>query len=337
MFSGGLDSILSARIMSDEGFEVIALHFYTGFNGKVSRDVARGTEMPWTPEQRVIDAANKLGIRLIPVDVSTEYLDIMLKPRYGYGSAANPCIDCRIFFLEKAREVMEAEEAVLVFTGEVLGQRPMSQHKRQLKLVEKRSGLDGRLLRPLSARLLEPTIPETEGIVNRDHLYEFSGRSRKPQQDLARRYGIDWYPAPGGGCILTDKQFGKKFHDLVSHSVKREITLQDLTSLMTGRHLRLESGRKVIVGRTEVENDFLMKLLAPQCWYFEARDFQGATVFMLDDPDEEDFLKISAITARYGKGEQEESVVVIAKQGDKEKEFVVKPAKHENIEPLLIC
>jgi len=322
--------------MSDEGFEVIALHFYTGFNGKVSRDVARGPKMPWTPEQKVVDAANKLGIKLIPMDVSTEYLDIMLGPRYVYGSAANPCIDCRIFLLKKAREVMEREKAVLVFTGEVLGQRPMSQHKRQLKIVEKRSELKGKLLRPLSAKLLESTIPENEGIVNRDNLFEFSGRSRKPQQNLARRYDIDWYPAPGGGCILTDKQFGGKFHDLISHSADREITLQDLTSLMTGRHLRLDSGRKVIVGRNEIENDFLMKLLTPKRWYFEARDFQGATVFTRDDPDEEDFMIISSITARYGKGEHEESVVVIAKKENEQREFEVTPARPEETVKLLI-
>ena len=337
LFSGGLDSILAARIMCDEGFDVIALHFYTGFNGPMARDIAKGAEWKWTPDKSVVDAAQKLGIRLLPVDISAEYTDIILNPRYGYGSAANPCIDCRIFILNKAREIMETEEAVLVFTGEVLGQRPMSQHKRSLRLVEKRSGLEGKLLRPLSAKLLDPTIPEIEGIVNRNHLYNIEGRSRKPQHELARTFGIDWFPPSGGGCILTDKQFGKKFKDLVTSPEGKDITFRDLTSLKTGRHLRLESGVKVIVGRIEIENDFLIGLLGSGNWYFEARDFEGPTVFATDEPAEEDFEKIAAITARYGKGQNEDSVAVIAKKGDEQRELEVTPSQPEDTEKLLIC
>lgn len=211
MFSGGLDSILAARIMVIEGFEVIALHFYTGFNDTRARELARGPLGEWTPPPEVADAAQRVGARLLPMDVSGgEYLDLISRPRYGYGSAANPCLDCRAWLLGKARGVMEAEGALLVFTGEVVGQRPMSQHKPALQLVMKRSGLEGRLLRPLSALLLEPTIPEREGIVNRDHLYGFHGRSRRPQQELARKLGIDFYPSSGGGCLLTDPVFGRK-------------------------------------------------------------------------------------------------------------------------------
>ena len=178
MYSGGLDSILSTRIMMEEGFEVTALHFYTGFNGEVRRDVQQGPSWEWTPAESVLKGAERLGINIVSLDVTDEFTGVLLKPRYGYGSGANPCIDCRIFNLVKAREIMEAEGAAFVFTGEVLGQRPMSQHKNALELVAKRSGLEGRLLRPLSAKTLPPTIPETEGIVNRDHLYGFHGRSR---------------------------------------------------------------------------------------------------------------------------------------------------------------
>jgi tRNA-uridine 2-sulfurtransferase len=337
MFSGGLDSIISAQIMRNEGFEVIAIHFYTGFNGNMARDIAGKPGEKWTPGQSVVDAARKLDITLMPIDVSVEYHDIILNPRYGYGSAANPCIDCRIFLLIKAREVMEAEGAILVFTGEVLGQRPMSQHRNSLRQVEKRSGLKGRLLRPLSAKLLDPTIPEKEGLVNRDHLYDIQGRSRKPQQELADTFGIDWYPSSGGGCLLTYKQFSKKFDDLLAHSDRDKISLNLLCSLKTGRHIRLESGVKIIVGRCEVENDYLMTLLSPYYWYFEARDFEGPTVFATDEPAEEDFAKIAAITARYGKGRDEESVAVIAKKGDEERVFEVTPSKPEETEKLLIC
>jgi len=322
--------------MKDEGFEVIALHFYTGFNGVLARDIERGRSVKWTPGENVVRAAENLGIQLVPMDVSGEYLDIILKPRYGYGSAANPCIDCRIFLLTKGREVMEREDAVVVFTGEVLGQRPMSQYKNTLRLVEKRSGLEGRLLRPLSAKFLDPTIPEKEGIIDRSRLYDIQGRSRKRQKELTRKFGIDSYPSPGGGCVLTARQFGEKFNDLVAHAKGRKLTLTDLTSLLTGRHLRLDSGVKVIVGRTEVENNYLKEVLLPDYWLFEARDFKGPAVFALDEPGEDDFLVISAITARYGKGVKEKSVAVTAKKGDVEKEYEVKPAVQKETKRLLI-
>ena len=336
LYSGGLDSILAVRIMLEEGFEVIALHFYTGFNGILRRDITQGPSWNWTPPESVFEGAGKLGIRLIPLDVSGEYTDILLKPRYGYGAGANPCIDCRIFILGKARELMESEKAALVFTGEVLGQRPMSQHKNALNLVEKRSGLEGRLLRPLSAKHLEPTIPEQEGIVNREHLYSFHGRSRKPQQELAARFGIDWYPNSGGGCILTDTIFGRKFKDLVVHSENRIITSTELMSLKTGRHLRLKSGTKVIIGRTDEENNYLEELLGGTCWMFDARDYPGATVFAYGDPPEDDFHTIAAICARYGKSAHEDTVTVIAKKGDIAREFRVHPAKQVDIEPYMI-
>ncbi|MFC1693974.1 thiamine biosynthesis protein [Candidatus Latescibacterota bacterium] len=337
MFSGGLDSILAARIIRDEGFEVVALHFYTGFNGAVSGEITRGASWKWTPGQRIIDSAEKLGIQLVPMDVSDEYLDLIINPRYGHGSGVNPCIDCRIFLLKKAKEVMETKGAVMVFTGEVLGQRPMSQMKGTLRLVEKQSSMKGKLLRPLSAKLLDPTIPELEGIVNRGHLYDISGRSRKPQMELAKKFGIDWYPSSTGGCLLTDRSFRKKFHDLVSHSNGREITLWELNTLKTGRHFRLESGVKVIVGRNMLENQYLFDLLDNTCWYFDACDFKGAMVFALDEPGEEDFLTISAITARYSKGIHETSVAVTAARGDTTRHFTVKPAEHSSIEPLMIC
>lgn len=322
--------------MRDEGFKVIALHFFTGFNGSVSRMIKKGPRWKWIPEQHVIDSALNLGIYLRPMDVRGEFFNIVCSPRYGYGSSANPCIDCRIFLLKKAREVMEAEGAVLVFTGEVLGQRPMSQLKNQLRLEEKRSGLDGKLLRPLSAKLLKPTIAEAEGIVNREHLYDIQGRSRSRQQELARAFGIEVYPSPAGGCVLTDRFFGIKFKDLISQSNGNEITPDDLFSLLTGRHLRLDSGMKVIVGRNESENNFLMKLLTPRAWCFEARDYEGASVFALDEPEEGDFLTIASITARYGKGANEDSVAVSAKKGDNERIFSAKPMKPEDTERLLI-
>jgi len=336
MFSGGLDSILAAKIMRDEGFEVIALHFYTGFNDSVERLLDRGPNGKWSPKPGVVNAAERLGVTLLPMDVGGDYLDIVTKPKYGYGSAANPCIDCRIFLLGKAREVMERENAVLVSTGEVLGQRPMSQHRSALRQVEKLSGLDGRLLRPLSAKLLEPTIAEKEGIVNRDRLYDLQGRSRKRQKELAERFGIDFYPSPGGGCILTAEQFGEKFFDLLRHSKKDEITLTHLNTLLTGRHLRTGNGVKVVMGRNKKENDFLSELLDGRFWCFEARDFKGPSAFALDEPPKDDFPVIASVTARYGKGMNEESVVVTARRGGDKREFRVKPAAPDETAGMLI-
>ena len=336
MFSGGLDSILAAKIMLDEGFEVIALHFYTGFNGMLSREIENGPDWKWTPSEAVVKSADNLGIKLVARDISEEYIHLIINPEYMYGSGVNPCIDCRIFLIKKAHELMEKEKAKLVFTGEVLGQRPMSQHKPTLKLIEKKAGIEGRLLRPLSAKLLDPTIPEQEGIVNREHLYSFNGRSRKPQQTLAEHFGIDYYPQSAGGCLLTDKSFARKYFDFISHSKEHTISLHEFNSLKTGRHLRLKSGIKVIAGRNETENNYLEKLLNGTCWFFDACDFPGAAVFAFGEPSDEEFEEIASICGRYSKGLKEDSVVIIAKKGNVTREFNVKPAEHTDVEPLMI-
>ncbi|MDP2982516.1 MAG: thiamine biosynthesis protein [Candidatus Latescibacter sp.] len=337
MFSGGLDSILAAKIMALEGFEVIALHFYTGFSGLLSREVENGPFWKWEPAPEVVEAAQTVGVTLRPVDVSgNEYLDMLANPRYGYGSAANPCIDCRAFLLARAREIMEKEGAILVFTGEVLGQRPMSQNKPAMELVMKKSGLEGRLLRPLSARLLEPTIPEKDGSVNRENLHSFHGRSRKPQKALAAALGIEKYPQSGGGCLLTDPGFGARALDLYAHLDSGRLTMRDMNSLKAGRHLRLPGGIKVIVGRNERENNYLAELFVSESWIFEARDFPGASVFAPDDMVEGDFLRIAAIAARYGKGNDQEQVAVTVRRGETIQELTVRPALHEEIEPLMI-
>jgi tRNA-uridine 2-sulfurtransferase len=336
MFSGGLDSILATKIMHDEGFDVTVLHFYNGFNGKLGREIQNDPDWKWTPSEAVANAAEKLGVTLVGIDVKDEFIDLINKPKHNYGTAINPCIDCRIFLLNKAYEYMEKEDAILIFTGEVMGQRPMSQHKQAMQTVAKKSGFEGRLLRPLSAKLLEPTIPETEGIVNRDHLYGFSGRSRKPQQKLAKKYGIDYYPQPGGGCILTEKSFARRYHDLVNHSPNSGLSLEELNSLKVGRHLRLKSGIKVIVGRDETENNHLAKLLEGKCWVFDVTDIPCAMVFAYGDPSDEDLETVASFTGRYSKGLNEDLLTVTASKGDVTKEFTVKPAAPGDIEPFLI-
>ena len=336
MFSGGLDSILATKIMHDEGFDVTVLHFYNGFNGKLGREIQNDPGWKWTSSDAVANAAEKLGVTLVGIDVKDEFIDLINNPKHNYGTAINPCIDCRIFLLNKAYEFMKKEHAILIFTGEVMGQRPMSQHKQAMQTVAKNSGFEGRLLRPLSAKLLEPTIPETEGIVNREHLYGFSGRSRKSQQELAKKYGIDFYPQPGGGCILTEKSFARRYHDLVSYSPNSGLSLDELNSLKAGRHLRLKSGIKVIVGRDETENNHLEKLLDGKCWVFDVTGVPCAMVFAFGEPSDEDLGIVASITGRYSKGLHEDLLAVTATKGDVTKEFSVRPAAPGDIEPFLI-
>ena len=336
LFSGGLDSILAADIMKRERWEVLAVYFYHGFNGSVKRELAAGADWSWSPPPQVTEAAQRIGVELIGVDVSREFTGIILHPAHGWGTGANPCIDCKIFFLARARTIMEREGAELVFTGEVVGQRPMSQHKPMLKHIERASGLEGRLLRPLSAKLLDPTIPEREGLVNRDRLYAFSGRSRKPQMELARQFDIDFYPSSGGGCHLTEKSFGNRLKDLVSTLPDRDPTPRELLSLKTGRHLRLPGGTRVIVGRNETENDHLTGLLGETAWRFHVADAPGAEVFALGEPSDGEYSIIAAICARYSKAKDAPQATVHAERGNEKYIFDIKPAQPDDISHLII-
>ncbi len=336
MFSGGLDSILAVRIMLEEGFDVIPLHFYNGFNDKIRREIEEGGTWKWKPRDSVLESAEKLGVELVTFDMSREFIDIIKHPKHGYGTALNPCIDCRILFLRKAGEIMKKEGAILVFTGEVMGQRPMSQHKPTLKRVLRQSGLEGRLLRPLSAKLLESTIPELEGIVNRDHLYDFSGRSRKPQQELAAKFGIDYYPQSGGGCILTEKSYLKRYRDLVDHIGEDAITLKDLKTFKTGRHMRLPGGTKIVVGRTEKENRYFGELLGDDVWTFTAKDIKSTWTFAFGNPPESDVRLTAEICARYSKAGAGDTITVMVKKGNDYYELSVKPAHDDTIAPLMI-
>lgn len=250
LLSGGLDSTLAAKIVQGLGIELIAFNTISPFclcNHRSATGCFHGASA----------VAKDLGIRFLCQDVADEFLEIVKAPAHGYGSNINPCIDCRILLFKKAREIMAKENAAFVITGEVVGQRPMSQQPRTLKLIEKEAGLEGLVVRPLSAGVLAPSIPEQNGWIPRERLLAFHGRGRREQFDLAEKFGINDYPCPSGGCLLTDPSFSKRVKDLISHN---ELTLDNVKLLKAGRHFRLTEKAKLIVGRNEEENERLLAL-----------------------------------------------------------------------------
>jgi tRNA U34 2-thiouridine synthase MnmA/TrmU len=258
LISGGLDSTLAAKLVKEQGIEVIGLNFHTSF-GTCEKDAAGQLR------NRAEESASSMGIELKTIDISEDFFRMFKNPRYGYGANINPCIDCKILMLRKAKELMEGLDAAFVVTGEVLGQRPMSQHRYALKIIEEESGLKGLVVRPLSARLLGETIPEKEGWVSRDKLLDFSGRSRKPQMALACAHNIKDYPNAAGGCLLTDPEFAKRLKELIGH---QELSMQNVKLLKIGRHFRISERTKLVVGRNEKENEQLVSLAGENDYLF---------------------------------------------------------------------
>jgi tRNA-specific 2-thiouridylase len=307
MISGGLDSTLALALVKQQGIEVKAVNFYTGFCITETQRRKGGRPDGTVPQNEALRAAADLEVDIEYVDISeVGYLDLIVNPRYGYGSNANPCIDCRIFMMTKAREIMEREGAAFVFTGEVLGQRPKSQKRDALRAIEKASGLQGRLVRPLSAKLLEPTIPEREGILDRSRLLDIHGRSRQRQIRLARELGIVEWPQPAGGCCyLTDESFSRRFFDILDArelaGEERRIRKEDIVLLSTGRHFRLSKAAKLVVGRSEGENAILDAYGEGRARLM-ARDLNGPVALVEGTPTWEERQLAARIVARYGKG-----------------------------------
>lgn len=276
MVSGGLDSTLATKILIDMGIEVEGVNFSTGFCvTEHTRNFKSDEKKAFRPNEALRLSA-ELKFKLHIIDVSKDYLPVVTDPKYGYGANLNPCIDCRIFMFKRMRKLMDEFGAQFMFTGEVLGQRPMSQHREALKTIERDSGLEGLVLRPLSAALLDPTIPEKEGWVDRSKLLALSGRSRKPQMALAKEKGMEDYPQPAGGCCyLTDPQYAQKLQDFFDHNGKPALTHETVLMLKVGRHLRISPEVKVIVGRNERENNFL-KYYEKNRHVFRVPDFPSA-------------------------------------------------------------
>ena len=342
MISGGLDSTLALALVRRQGIEVKAVSFYTGFCITETQRRKGGRADGSVPRNEALRAAADLEVDIEYVDISgAEYLDMLVNPRWGYGANANPCVDCRVFMMRKAREIMLAEGADFVFTGEVLGQRPKSQRRDTLRIIERESGLDGRLLRPLSALLLPPTIPEQEGIVDRARLLDISGRSRQRQMALAEELGVTDWPQPAGGCCyLTDESFSRKFFDVLdareARGESRRIERDDVVLLSTGRHFRLSPRAKLIVGRSEVENALLEHHVEGRA-RLEARAVLGPVALVEGVPTWEERQLAARIVARYGKGREAARVTVEWREAELVEEYDVEPERDEaRIEALRI-
>ena len=228
-----------------------------------------------------------------------DYLSIVKDPPHGHGRGMNPCIDCRIYMLRKVRERMASFGASFVVTGEVLGQRPMSQHRNAIELIERESGLKGLILRPLSAHLFPPSLPEQEGMVDREKLLSITGRSRKTQIDMADKLGIKDYPCPAGGCLLTDPIIASRLRDLFACTPDFEMT--DIHLLRVGRHFRIQPALKVILGRNEEENERISCLAKPGFTLFTPANFNGPAALATGITDEAEDRLIGEMIARYSK------------------------------------
>jgi tRNA U34 2-thiouridine synthase MnmA/TrmU len=282
LFSGGLDSTLAVKVLEKQNIEVLALTFVGYFFG----------------DTKAKESAEKNGIQMRSINFAEIHCEVVKNPKRGYGRAMNPCIDCHLLMIREAGKIMRAEGYDLVATGEILGQRPMSQNLQSLKIIEKETGLEGRLLRPLSAKLLDETEIEKQGLVSREQLLDISGRSRKRQIELVQELDIKYYPSPGGGCLLTEMEFGKKLKKLLAE-IKRP-SASDFALLQVGRIFWIDKTR-IIVGRNSVDNEKLGELQETEDKLLELQDFSGPLVLVRGKITEDIMNEAKKITAKYSR------------------------------------
>ncbi len=288
LLSGGLDSALAIYLVKRQGIDVTALHFPSFFS----------PSDPTREDSPVQVLARQLDVPLTFKPKGNDFLQLIRNPRYGHGKNLNPCVDCRIYTFIKARELMEEIGATFLVTGEVVGQRPMSQRRDTMRLIDKQSGCLGLVLRPLSAKVLPPTRPETEGIVDREQLLGVAGRGRKVQLRTASELGLFGYSSPAGGCLLTEKVFSRRLCDLLEE--KEEPSQEDLELLKVGRHIRVRRGLKLVVGRNDSENRRLESLQKAGVM-FTPSGFPGPHVLAVGSPGLDEAALIGSIIRRYAK------------------------------------
>jgi tRNA-specific 2-thiouridylase len=323
MFSGGLDSVCATHLLLSQGLKLKALHFVLPFYS--------GLGMHFEP---VKAAAEKLGVPLEIIEEGEEYLAVVKNPAFGFGRNANPCVDCRIYRLGRARKVMEAEGASFIATGEVVGQRPMSQRMDCLHKIENHTGLKGYLIRPLSAKLMPPTVAEQKNIIDREKLLSISGRGRKEQIAYAHKFGLV-HGTPAGGCILTNEKTAGRFNDLVR--CKPDFGLEDFKLIAWGRHFRLSPSCKLIVGRDDPDNAALEKIAsAADGLLYLPDNIPGPLSILRGDSIQEFKMKSASLIARHTKFRNEKSCRVVFKYAGKEEVVDALPATEEECDRLRI-
>ncbi len=326
LLSGGLDSTLAVRVLLEQGIEVACVNFHTGFCIQSHTAAIRNPKPGAAPPRHdALYAAEALGIKLHLVDIAEDYVRIVTNPKHGYGKNLNPCLDCKIFMVAKAWEMKQKMGFDFIFTGEVMGQRPMSQRRDTFPVIDREAGVAGWLLRPLTALRMPVTEPERLGLVDRDRLHGFTGRSRKPQMALAREFGIEDYPTPAGGCcFLTDENYARKLQDLWQHRQSRVYSMEDILLLKAGRHLRPDAAFKVIVGRDRSENQFLSGFRENRIT-IQAKDRPGPLVLVEGAPDEAGLTLACRIAARFCKTGGAAAITMRVVQDGQPREISVSP------------
>ena len=319
LLSGGLDSQLAIKMMQEQGFDVSAVAIKTPF---CDFDCGRGCGF------EIRERADDLNVNLKTVYLGDEYIEMLKHPKHGIGAGFNPCIDCRSMMFDAAKKHMEDIGAEFIISGEVLGQRPMSQHAPALRTIEKESDLVGKIVRPLSAALLPETDPEKNGLIKRENLGMIRGRTRRNQLDMAKKYGIENPPNAGGGCLLTEPQFGIKAKDLFSHT--ENPTINDIDLLKIGRHFRLDEQTKFIVGRNKDENEMIKAIALPGDILLEAKDFVGPVSILRGSNAKEHLKFASSVTLRYSDAPNNEQAIVSIKDNDLVEEIASQSAEEES-------
>lgn len=319
LLSGGLDSQLAVRMMQKQGFDVSAVAIKTPF---CDFDCGRGCGF------EIRERADDLNVDLKTVYLGDEYIEMLKNPKHGVGAGFNPCIDCRAMMFKAAKKHMEDIGAEFIISGEVLGQRPMSQHGPALRTIEKESGLAGKIVRPLSAGLLPKTDPEKDGLIKRSDMGMIRGRTRRNQLQMAREYGIENPPNAGGGCLLTEPQFGVKARDLFGHT--KTPTINDINLLKVGRHFRLDEKTKFVVGRNKDENDMIAAIALPDDILFEARDHMGPVSILRGSQAGLHVRFAASVTLRYSDAPRDGPEVVLVKENGTTREIESACAKESD-------
>jgi len=326
LFSGGLDSTLACRVVAAQGIKVIAVKFVTPFFGY---------ELLQKKQEYIRWIKKISNIDLLLKDVTIPYLELLKNPAHGYGKNFNPCIDCKIFLLSEAKKMMPEIGASFLVTGEVVGQRPMSQRRDTLRVIERESGCDGILVRPLCAKNLVPTQAEKDGLIDRQQLLDFSGRNRRPQMQLADDFGITDYPSPAGGCILTDPILSLRIQEY--YEIQEQIIPEDILLMMVGRQFNLPSGAWLVIGRDQSENIKIENLRQPDDWLLEPKDIPGPSAILRYSSKPEDIETAASIVVRYSKRAAREhgNTKIIAEQNGIRQLIESSPLDDELFQPWL--